>query len=254
MNTNLPKVMQPLGGQTLISHVIKTAKASSKNITVIVGHQKVLLKEHIASIDPNIQTTEQNEQLGTAHAVKTASHLIEDDEKVLILYGDVPLISPETIETLINSEQDCTLLSMKLNDPTGYGRIMTDDENLATKIIEQKDASEDERKIQEVFTGTLLIDGSLLRPALDEINNQNAANEFYLTDLVEILSSKGVKINCIQANPIEVLGANNKNELHELESILRKMSAEKLLQQGITLLDAKRVDVRGNVEAGKDFL
>ena len=252
MNTNLPKVMQPLGGQTLISHVIKTAKTSSKDITVIVGHQKDLLKEHITSIDPNIQTTDQNEQLGTAHAVKTASHLIKDDEKVLILYGDVPLISSKIIETLINSEQDCTLLSMKLNDPTGYGRIMTDDENLATKIIEQKDASEDERKIKEVFTGTLLIDGSLLRPALDEINNQNAANEFYLTDLVEILSSKGVKINCIQANPIEVLGANNKNELHELESILRKMSAEKLLQQGITLLDATRVDVRGEVEAGKD--
>ena len=252
MNTNLPKVMQPLGGQTLISHVIKTAKVSSKDITIIVGHQKDLLKEHIASIDPNIQTAEQNEQLGTAHAVKTASHLIKDDEKVLILYGDVPLISSETIETLIHSKQECTLLSMKLNDPTGYGRIMTDDNNLATRIIEQKDASEDERKIQEVFTGILLIDGGLLRPALDEIKNQNAANEFYLTDLVEILSAKGVKINCIQANPIEVLGANNKHELHELESILRKMSAEKLLQQGITLLDATRVDVRGNVEAGKD--
>ena len=252
MNTSLPKVMQPLGGQSLISHVIKTAKASSKNITVIVGHQKDLLKEHIASIDPDIQTVDQNEQLGTAHAVKTASHLIKGDEKVLVLYGDVPLISTQTIEALISSGQECTLLSMELNDPTGYGRIMTDEENQAMRIIEQKDASEDERKIQEVFTGTLLIDGSLLRPALDEINNQNAANEYYLTDLVEILYAKGVKMNCIQANPIEVLGANNKHELHELESILRKMSAEKLLQQGITLLDATRVDVRGEVVAGKD--
>ena len=252
MNTNLPKVMQPLGGQTLISHVIKTAKARSKNITVIVGHEKDLLKEHIARIDPNIQTTYQSEQLGTAHAVKTASHLIKEDEKVLVLYGDVPLITSETIEALINSGQDCTLLSMKLNNPTGYGRIIADDENLALRIIEQKDASEDERKIQEVFTGILLIDGSLLGPALDEINNQNAANEYYLTDLVEILSAKGVKINCIQANPKEVLGANNKHELHELESILRKMSAEKLLEQGITLMDATRVDVRGEVEAGKD--
>tara|TARA_Y100000994_G_scaffold237657_1_gene229477 strand:- start:361 stop:1335 length:975 start_codon:yes stop_codon:yes gene_type:complete len=141
---------------------------------------------------------------------------------------------------------------MKLNDPTGYGRIITNEGNLALRIIEQKDASDDERKIQEVFTGILLIDGSLLRPALDEISNQNAANEYYLTDLVEILSAKGVKINCIQANPTEVLGANNKHELHELESILRKMSAEKLLEQGITLLDARRVDVRGEVEAGKD--
>ena len=141
---------------------------------------------------------------------------------------------------------------MILSDPTGYGRIVSNEENLALKIIEQKDASEDERKIKEVFTGILLIDGSLLRPALEEINNQNAANEYYLTDLVEILSAKGVKINCIQANPTEVLGANNKHELHELESILRKMSAEKLLEQGVTLSDVTRVDVRGNVIAGKD--
>jgi len=252
MNTNLPKVMQPLGGHTLISHVIKTAKTNSKDVTVVVGHQKELLREHIASIDPNIQTVDQNEQLGTAHAVKTAAHLIKDDEKVLVLYGDVPLISNATIEALISSGQECTLLSMMLNDPTGYGRIITNEENLALRIIEQKDASSEEQKIQEVFTGILLIDASLLKPALDEINNQNAANEYYLTDLVEILSAKGVKINCIQANPAEVVGANNKHELHELESILRKMSAEKLLEQGITLLDAARIDVRGEVEAGKD--
>ena len=244
--------MQPLGGHTLISHVIKTAKTNSKDVTVVVGHQKELLREHIASIDPNIQTADQNEQLGTAHAVKTAAHLIKDDEKALVLYGDVPLISNATIEALISSGQECTLLSMMLNDPTGYGRIITNEENLALRIIEQKDASSEEQKIQEVFTGILLIDASLLKPALDEINNQNAANEYYLTDLVEILSAKGVKINCIQANPAEVVGANNKHELHELESILRKMSAEKLLEQGITLLDAARIDVRGEVEAGKD--
>ena len=141
---------------------------------------------------------------------------------------------------------------MTLSDPTGYGRVVSNEENLALKIIEQKDASEDERKIKEVFTGILLIDGGLLRPALEEVNNQNASNEYYLTDLVEILSAKGVKINCIQANPTEVLGANNKHELHELESILRKMSAEKLLEQGVTLLDKTRVDVRGDVIAGKD--
>lgn len=252
MNTNLPKVMQPLGGMSLIEHVISTAQEISKKITVVIGHQKNLLKEHLAEIDPIIETVNQENQLGTAHAVKTASHLIQDDEKVLILYGDVPLISNKTIQSLLDSTNKCTLLSMILSDPTGYGRIVSNEENLALKIIEQKDASEDERKIKEVFTGILLIDGSLLRPALEEINNQNAANEYYLTDLVEILSSKGVKINCIQANPTEVLGANNKHELHELESILRKMGAEKLLEQGVTLSDATRVDVRGNVIAGKD--
>ena len=252
MNTNLPKVMQPLGGMSLIEHVISTAQEISKKITVVIGHQKNLLKEHLAEIDPNIETVNQENQLGTAHAVKTASRLIQDDEKVLILYGDVPLISTKTIQSLLDSKNKCTLLSMILSDPTGYGRIVSNEENLALKIIEQKDASEDQRKIKEVFTGILLIDGSLLRPALEEINNQNAANEYYLTDLVEILSSKGVKINCIQANPTEVLGANNKHELHELESILRKMGAEKLLEQGVTLSDVTRVDVRGKVIAGKD--
>ena len=252
MNTNLPKVMQPLGGHTLISHVIKTAQKNSKKITVVVGHQKDLLKEHIINIDPQIQTADQNDQLGTAHAVKTAEDMIKQDERVLVLYGDVPLIRSKTIKALINSGQECTLLSMKLKEPTGYGRIITDEQNLALRIVEQKDASEDERKIQEVFTGILLIDGSLLKSSLNKINNQNAANEYYLTDLVEILSEKGVRINCIQADPDEVLGANNKLELHGLESILRKMSAEKLLEKGITLLDASRVDVRGQVEAGKD--
>ena len=252
MNTNLPKVMQPLGGMSLIEHVISTAQEISKKITVVIGHKKNLIKEHLAEIDPNIETVNQENQLGTAHAVKTASHLIQDDEKVLILYGDVPLISTKTIQSLLDSKNKCTLLSMILSDPTGYGRIVSNEENLALKIIEQKDASEDERKIKEVFTGILLIDGSLLRPALEEINNHNAANEYYLTDLVEILSSKGVKINCIQANPTEVLGANNKHELHELESILRNMSAEKLLEQGVTLSDVTRVDVRGKVIAGKD--
>ena len=252
MNTNLPKVMQPLGGRSLVSYVISTAQKSSKKITVVVGHQKELLKKHLAEIDSSIQITSQDKQLGTAHAVKTVSHLIHDDEKVLILYGDVPLISDKTIQSLINSKSKCTLLSMILSDPTGYGRIVFDEKNFALKIIEQKDASEEERNIKEVFSGIMMIDGSLLEPALEEINNRNAANEYYLTDLVEILSAKGVKINCIQANPTELLGANNKQELHELESILREMSAEKLLEQGITLLDASRVDVRGEVEAGKD--
>ena len=252
MNTNLPKVMQPLGGKSLIAHVINTAQEISKKVTVVVGHQKEFLKEHLAEIDPNIVTVNQENQHGTAHAVKTASHLIQDDEKVLILYGDVPLISNNTIQSLLNSENKCTLLSMTLSDPTGYGRVVVNEENLALKIIEQKDASDDERKIKEVFTGILLIDGRLLKPTLEEINNQNVANEYYLTDLVEILSAKGVKINCIQANPTEVLGANNKHELQELESILRKMSAEKLLDQGVTLLDKTRIDVRGKVTAGKD--
>ena len=138
------------------------------------------------------------------------------------------------------------------DDPTPYGKVIKDSSGHAIKITEQKDASAEERKIPEVFTGIMTVNGEMLVTALDEINNNNAASEYYLTDLVEILSLKGVKINCIQANPDEVVGANNKQELHQLESILRNMKSEQLLDQGITLMDASRVDLRGEVSAGKD--
>ncbi|MDC1332523.1 bifunctional UDP-N-acetylglucosamine diphosphorylase/glucosamine-1-phosphate N-acetyltransferase GlmU, partial [Gammaproteobacteria bacterium] len=165
---------------------------------------------------------------------------------------DVPLISEATIQALISETTDCCLLSMLPDDPMPYGKVIKDSSGHAIKITEQKDASDEERKIPEVFTGIMTVNGEMLVAALDEINNNNAASEYYLTDLVEILSLKGVKINCIQANPNEVVGANNKQELHQLESILRNMKSEQLLDQGITLMDATRVDLRGEVSAGKD--
>jgi bifunctional UDP-N-acetylglucosamine pyrophosphorylase / glucosamine-1-phosphate N-acetyltransferase len=199
-----------------------------------------------------VNSADQNEQLGTGHALKTAAHLITPSQKVLILYGDVPLISEPTIHKLIFEGDQCCLLSMVLSDPTGYGRVIKNTSGHAVKITEQKDASEEEQKISEVFTGTMLVDGGLLADALEGLENNNAASEYYLTDIVEILSTKGVKINCIQANPREVIGVNNKKELHHIESILRAMNAEKLLDQGITLTDATRVDLRGELNAGKD--
>ena len=252
MNSNLPKVLQPLGGSTLISHVIHTAQEISDDITVVVGHQKDILNTYIENHHPLVNSADQNEQLGTGHAVKTAAHLITPSQKVLILYGDVPLISEPTIHKLIFEGDQCCLLSMVLSDPTGYGRVIKNTSGHAVKITEQKDASEEEQKISEVFTGTMLVDGELLVDALEGLENNNAASEYYLTDIVEILSTKGVKINCIQANPQEVIGVNNKKELHHVESILRTMNAEKLLDQGITLTDATRVDLRGELNAGKD--
>ena len=252
MNTNLPKVMQPLGGKTIISHVIDTAQKVSDHITLVTGYKKEVLKQFIGASYPNVISVDQDEQLGTGHAVKQASHLIAPNQKILILYGDVPLIAEATIQALISETTDCCLLSMLPDDPTPYGKVIKDSLGHAIKITEQKDASDEERKIPEVFTGIMTVNGEILVTALDEINNKNAASEYYLTDLVEILSSKGVKINCIQANPDEVVGANNKQELHQLESILRNMKSEQLLDQGITLMDASRVDLRGEVSAGKD--
>ena len=252
MNTNLPKVMQPLGGKTIISHVIDTAQKVSDHITLVTGYKKEVLKQFIGASYPNVISVDQDEQLGTGHAVKQASHLIAPNQKILILYGDVPLIAEATIQALISETADCCLLSMLPDDPTPYGKVIKDSLGHAIKITEQKDASNEERKIPEVFTGIMTVNGEMLVTALDEINNNNAASEYYLTDLVEILSLKGVKINCIQANPDEVVGANNKQELHQLESILRNMKSEQLLDQGITLMDASRVDLRGEVSAGKD--
>jgi bifunctional UDP-N-acetylglucosamine pyrophosphorylase/glucosamine-1-phosphate N-acetyltransferase len=252
MNTNLPKVMQPLGGKTIISHVIDTAQKVSDHITLVTGYKKEVLKQFIGASYPNVSSVDQDEQLGTGHAVKQASPLIAPIQKILILYGDVPLISEATIQALISEATDCCLLSMLPDDPTPYGKVIKDSSGHAIKITEQKDASDEERKIPEVFTGIMTVNGEMLVTALDEINNNNAASEDYLTDLVEILSLKGVKINCIQANPDEVVGANNKQELHQLESILRNMKSEQLLDQGITLMDASRVDLRGEVFAGKD--
>ncbi|MDA9131215.1 bifunctional UDP-N-acetylglucosamine diphosphorylase/glucosamine-1-phosphate N-acetyltransferase GlmU [Gammaproteobacteria bacterium] len=252
MNTNLPKVMQPLGGKTIISHVIETAQKVSDHITLVAGYKKEVLKQFIGASYPNVSSVDQDEQLGTGHAVKQAIHLIAPNQKILILYGDVPLISEATIQALISETTDCCLLSMLPDDPTPYGKVIKDSSGYAIKITEQKDASDEERKIPEVFTGIMTVNGDMLVAALDEINNDNAASEYYLTDLVEILCLKGVKINCIQANPDEVVGANNKQELHQLESILRNMKSEQLLDQGITLMDASRVDLRGEVSAGKD--
>ena len=252
MNTNLPKVMQPLGGKTIISHVIDTAQKVSDDITLVAGYKKEVLKQFIGASYPNVISVDQDEQLGTGHAVKQASHLIAPKQKILILYGDVPLISEATIQALISEPADCCLLSMLPDDPTPYGKVIKDSQGCAIKITEQKDASAEEKKIPEVFTGIMTVNGEMLVAALDEINNNNAASEYYLTDLVEILSLKGVKISCIQANPDEVVGANNKQELHQLESILRNMKSEQLLDQGITLMDASRVDLRGEVSAGKD--
>ena len=252
MNTNLPKVMQPLGGKTIISHVIDTAQKVSDHITLVTGYKKEVLKQFIGASYPNVISVDQDEQLGTGHAVKQASPLIATKQTILTLYGDVHLIAESQLKPSISETTDCCLLSMLPDDPTPYGKVIKDSLGHAIKITEQKDASDEERKIPEVFTGIMTVNGEMLVTALDEINNKNAASEYYLTDLVEILSSKGVKINCIQANPDEVVGANNKQELHQLESILRNMKSEQLLDQGITLMDASRVDLRGEVSAGKD--
>jgi len=252
MHTNLPKVMQPLAGRPMIDHVITTAGKLTNKISTIIGYKKDVLNEHLSANFKNVETFVQPELNGTAGAVKAAQKKIMDDEDVLILYGDVPLISHETLKNALNDNHDAVILTMIPKDPFGYGRVLKNDSGLATEIIEEKDASPEQKKINEVFTGIMIIKGEMLLSSLDEVNNNNAAGEYYLTDVIKIASKKGVKINPIIVEETEVLGANTKSELHEIENIFREMKSKDLLEQGITLSDASRVDVRGNVTAGKD--
>ena len=252
MHTNLPKVMQPLAGRPMIDHVITTAGKLTNKISTIIGYKKDVLNEHLSANFKNVETFVQPELNGTAGAVKAAQKKIMDDEDVLILYGDVPLISHESLKNALNDNHDAVILTMIPKDPFGYGRVLKNDSGLATEIIEEKDASPEQKKINEVFTGIMIIKGEMLLSSLDEVNNNNAAGEYYLTDVIKIASKKGVKINPIVVEETEVLGANTKSELHEIENIFREMKSKDLLEQGITLSDASRVDVRGGVSAGKD--
>ena len=252
MHTNLPKVMQPLAGRPMIDHVITTAGTLTNKISTIIGYKKDVLNEHLSANFKNVKTFVQPELNGTAGAVKAAQKNIMNDEDVLILYGDVPLISHETLKNALNDNHDAVILTMIPKDPFGYGRVIKDDSGLATEIIEEKDASPEQKIINEVFTGIMIIKGEMLLSSLGEVNNNNAAGEYYLTDIIKIASKKGVKINPIVVEETEVLGANTKSELHEIENIFREMKSKDLLEQGITLSDASRVDVRGDVSAGKD--
>ena len=256
MHSNRAKSLQTVGGTSMLEKICRTAGKISKDITLIVGFDKEsIINEANTFTDLNITTSLQPKPIGTGDAVKCGLDKVNPGSKVLVLYGDVPLIKKATLDNLIaESSEGASILTTTLDDPFGYGRVKKTESGFATEIIEEKDADSNEKKIKEVFTGVLCAEKELLETSLKEVTNNNAANEFYLTDIVSIMSSKGVNINtCISSNE-EVQGANNKKELEKLESIYRSMKTEDLFNQGITIVDAKRLDVRGEVKAGKDCL
>jgi bifunctional UDP-N-acetylglucosamine pyrophosphorylase/glucosamine-1-phosphate N-acetyltransferase len=256
MNSNRAKSLQTVGGTSMLEKICRTAGKISKDMTLVVGFDKdSVVNEANTFTDLNITTSLQPKPIGTGDAVKCGLDKVSSGSKVLVLYSDVPLIKKATLDNLIVESSDgASILTTTLENPFGYGRVKKTETGFASEIIEEKDADSDEKKIKEVFTGILCVDKELLETSLQEVTNNNAANEFYLTDIVSIMSSKGVKINtCISSND-EVQGANNKKELEKLESIYRSMKTEDLFNQGITIVDAKRLDVRGEVKAGKDCL
>ncbi|MEH6466094.1 MAG: bifunctional UDP-N-acetylglucosamine diphosphorylase/glucosamine-1-phosphate N-acetyltransferase GlmU [Porticoccus sp.] len=254
MKSSLPKVLHCLAGRPLLQHVVDAAETvNDANILVVTGHGAEEVKSSICG--DRLRYIEQMEQLGTAHAVLQAAPLLNSKGVTLILYGDVPLISSETIAGMLQKVSDrcMALLTVHLDDPTGYGRIVRDDNDQVVAIIEQKDASREQLQISEVNTGVLALPSHRLQEWLLQIGNENAQGEYYLTDIIAVARNAGFQIETLQPRSIEeVEGVNNRLQLNNLERYYQKRQAEQLMSEGVTLADATRIDVRGNLQTGTD--
>jgi bifunctional UDP-N-acetylglucosamine pyrophosphorylase / glucosamine-1-phosphate N-acetyltransferase len=255
MRSALPKVLHPLAGRPMLAHVVETAEAlDPERVVVVYGHGGSLLRERLPALA--VDWAEQLEQRGTAHAVQQAVPLLSAEQGlVLVLYGDVPLIRAATLQSLLEQavQTGFALLTVTLDDPTGYGRILRDAEGRVAAIVEHKDASTAERAVREVNTGVLAIEVKLLRRLLPLIGNSNAQGEYYLTDLVALAVSEGGGVEAVGcADAMEVSGVNNRLELARVERAFQRRQAESLLLAGTSLADPDRFDLRGELQAGLD--
>jgi bifunctional UDP-N-acetylglucosamine pyrophosphorylase/glucosamine-1-phosphate N-acetyltransferase len=253
MQSDLPKVLHPLAGKPLLSHVISTAKAlNPSRICVVYGHGGDLVPSQLAAED--VRFVLQSPQLGTGHAVMQASDALDDSAPTLVLYGDVPLTTATTLQTLVDKagKERLAVLTVDLEDPTGYGRIVREN-NRIVRIVEQKDASDSERAIREVNTGILVAPTRALKSWLSKLSNNNAQQEYYLTDIIAMAVKEGTPVESAQPAQVwETLGVNSKVQLAELERIYQRAIANALLEQGVTLADPNRIDVRGELHCGRD--
>ena len=247
------KSLQLIGGQSMLKRIYETVSDITNETSFVVGHEKEAIIKEIEKFVGDISICVQEKPIGTADAARTALKNVSPDSQALIVYGDVPLIKSQTLKKMLSVNKDSlTILTTELADPTGYGRVKKDDTGFVLSIVEEKDATPEEKKIKEIFTGVLCCNKNLLEEAISQIDNDNASGEYYLTDIVSIISSKGYKINTCVASNNEVKGANTKRELSELECIYRKMKTDELLDMGVTISDPARLDVRGNISVGKD--
>ncbi len=256
MRSSKPKVLHKVADRALLHHVYDTsAQLDNNSIVIIYGHGGELVKEQLSMLDAD--WVEQKEQLGTGHAVQQAEGFIDDDDKVLILYGDVPLLKKSTIAKLLEnvSQSSIGLLTVVLDDPKGYGRIVRADNGSVLKIVEEKDTNAEEKLITEGNTGIIATPGNLLKQWLSKLENGNAQNEFYLTDIIEMAVNDGVEVKTNQAESMdEVLGVNDRSQLAHLERVYQLEQAQELMAQGVTLRDPSRIDVRGKfASVGQDI-
>ena len=254
MKSALPKVLQPLAGRPLLAHVIDTARSlRPAAIHVVYGHGGERVREALAA-EP-VEWTQQPQQLGTGHAVLQAIPKVPHDHVALILYGDVPLLGRQTLRSLLAlaGPRQVALLTMTVDDPAGYGRIVRDGQGCVQRIVEQKDASAQERLIRECNTGVIAAPAKLLRGWLESLKADNAQREYLLTDIIAMAVRGGVPVNPLGcADAIEALGVNDKVQLAMLESECRQRAARELMLAGVTIADPARIDVRGRVSHGKD--
>ncbi len=256
MRSSKPKVLHKIADRALLHHVYDTSQQLDNNSIVIVyGHGGELVKQKLHQLKAD--WVEQKQQLGTGHAVQQAESFINDEDKVLILYGDVPLLKKTTIEKLLEnvSSRSIGLLTVNLENPKGYGRIVRADNGAVLKIVEEKDASETEKNISEGNTGIIASSGNLLKNWLSKLQNSNAQNEFYLTDIIEMAVNDGIEVKTNQPDTQdEVLGVNDRQQLAHLERVYQLEQAEKMMSLGVALRDPSRIDVRGTFEhLGRDI-
>ena len=253
MRSDLPKVLQALAGRPLLGHVLDCAAAlGADDVCVVYGHGGETVKN--AFPDRSLRWTLQSEQLGTGHALQQAMPDTPDENRVLVLFGDVPLLTPATCQRLLDETPagDVAVLTVDMADPTGYGRIIREGSKVSC-IVEEKDAGPDERAVREINTGVLVAPADKLRGWLAGLGNDNAQGEYYLTDAIAMAVNDGVDVHGIKADSwTEVMGINDKKQLAEAERALQARLVEELMQQGVGFADPARVDIRGTLHCGKD--
>lgn len=254
MHSDLPKVLHKVAGKPMLEHVLKCAQElSPQAIHVVVGHGGDQVKSAIGGAA--INWCLQDRQLGTGHAVQQALTNLPDDSDILILYGDVPLLTPATLQALVEQlpRRDLVLLSALLTNPTGYGRVVRDAKNRVQGIVEQKDAGDDALAIREINTGILATRTNLLREWLACIGNDNAQREYYLTDCVKLAVQRRHEVKVLVCDDCdEIQGVNDKAQLARVERIYQRRMAEELMGKGVTLMDPNRIDVRGELDVCRD--
>jgi bifunctional UDP-N-acetylglucosamine pyrophosphorylase/glucosamine-1-phosphate N-acetyltransferase len=252
MFSALPKVLHRLGGKPLLAHVVERARTlNPRRIVIVYGHGGDQVRQALQGDD--LSFVEQEPQLGTAHAVQQALPELTS-KRTLVLYGDVPLIASETLQAALLGE-GLMLVTAKLEEPTGYGRIIRDASGAIIRIVEERDATAEQKQISEINTGILAAPTGALTGWLSRIGNDNAQREFYLTDVVSLALADGISIGSAQpSSAFEILGVNNKVQLAQLERTYQLQQARSLLERGVTLVDPARIDIRGTVACGQDVI